>query len=107
MPKFFIFDTEGQSIDDICRIIREVYENEKHLVETPKNQSAVSKPPQHPAPKEKLFVSAAEMAKILKVPLSWIYQRTMRGKNGIPHFRLGKYLRFDPNEVVEYFKTAR
>jgi excisionase family DNA binding protein len=44
-----------------------------------------------------------EMAKILKVPKSWLYSRTrQRGKGTIPHLRVGKYLRFQPKEVIAW-----
>jgi len=46
-----------------------------------------------------------EVAALLKVKTSWLYQRTcdrsIRG--GIPHFKLGKLLRFDRTEVVDWF----
>lgn len=46
------------------------------------------------------LLTAAEVALVLKVPVSWIYDRTrLRGPGRIPHIKLGKYLRFDANEV--------
>ncbi len=43
-----------------------------------------------------------ELADFLRVPKSWIYERTRPGaKNPIPHKRVGKYLRFDLREVME------
>ena len=41
--------------------------------------------------------SVEELATFLGVPRSWIYDRTRRhGPEVIPHFKMGKYLRFDP-----------
>jgi excisionase family DNA binding protein len=38
-----------------------------------------------------------ELADYLAVPKSWIYDRTQdRGNDRIPHYKIGKYLRFDP-----------
>lgn len=50
------------------------------------------------------LVDVKEMARILNLPVSWIYGRTMLGPEAIPHVKLGKYLRFNPDEVVNFFK---
>lgn len=43
------------------------------------------------------LVTVPELARRLHVKPSWIYERTRRrGQDRIPHFRLGKYVRFDP-----------
>ena len=43
------------------------------------------------------LVTVPELARRLQVKPSWIYERTRRrGQDRIPHFRLGKYVRFDP-----------
>ena len=51
----------------------------------------------------KKLVSPLELAEKLKVPVSWIYQRTRFGPTAIPHIKFGKYLRFDPEEVIAFF----
>jgi hypothetical protein len=39
-----------------------------------------------------------EIAEYLGVPVSWVYDRTgVCGVDRIPHFKMGKYLRFDPD----------
>ena len=43
-----------------------------------------------------------EIAELLGVPKSWIYDRTRRGK--IPHRKLGKYLRFDPEAIQKWLE---
>ena len=53
------------------------------------------------------LVDVREMALILKVPPSWLYERTRKGSNAIPQVRLGKYVRFRPNEVVKFFEAQQ
>jgi len=50
------------------------------------------------------LITAKELAKRLNVPLSWIYRRTRLGQEAIPHVRIGKYVRFDWEEVMEFYK---
>ena len=50
------------------------------------------------------LVTVQVMAEMLDVPVSWIYQRTRFGRESIPHIKLGKYIRFDPKEVIDFFK---
>ncbi len=41
--------------------------------------------------------SISDLAAYLAVPKSWIYDRTQDGASDrIPHYKMGKYLRFDP-----------
>lgn len=49
------------------------------------------------------LVTIEELAQILKVPKGWIYQRTCCGQSEIPFVKCGKYLRFDPKEVIDFF----
>lgn len=55
-------------------------------------------------PVEKL-VNVREMARILDVPVSWLYERTRLGT--IPCIRIGKYVRFDPLEVLTFFRKQK
>ena len=50
------------------------------------------------------LITVEEMAAKLNVPASWIYQRTRLGQKAIPHVRVGKYVRFNPDEVVSFFR---
>ncbi len=50
----------------------------------------------------KALVGVQEMARILGVPASWIYDRTRRG--ALPCLRCGKYIRFDPDEVLVFLR---
>jgi excisionase family DNA binding protein len=46
-----------------------------------------------------------ELAKELKVPKSWIYARTrITGANSIPKLKVGKYLRFNLEEVLAWIR---
>ena len=49
------------------------------------------------------LITIKEMAEKLKVPKSWIYQRTRLGVKSIPHVKLGKYVRFDEDKVIDFF----
>jgi excisionase family DNA binding protein len=50
------------------------------------------------------LITVEELADKINVPVSWIYQRTRLGPKAIPHVRIGKYIRFNPDEVVEFFR---
>jgi len=52
------------------------------------------------------FVTVEELSQILRVPKSWIYARTRQGKHAIPYVKLGAYVRFDPEEVINFFESA-
>ena len=54
------------------------------------------------------LMTVAEIAALLKVPVSWVYERTRRpGIEQIPHVKLGKYLRFSVSEVKTWLKQQR
>jgi excisionase family DNA binding protein len=48
-----------------------------------------------------------ELAEMLRVKKMWIYQRTRpKGvRGGIPHYRVGKLLRFDKAEILAWLST--
>ncbi len=52
----------------------------------------------------KNLVGVKEISKILGVPVGWVYKRTCLGQEAIPFVKVGKYVRFDAEEVVEFFK---
>jgi hypothetical protein len=46
------------------------------------------------------LLTVNDLSALLKVPPSWIYQRTRsHGKDRLPHLKLGKYLRFEERAV--------
>ena len=50
----------------------------------------------------------AEVAKLLRVPVSWVYERARRRSfDRIPHFKLGKYLRFSEKEIADWLQRIR
>lgn len=52
------------------------------------------------------MLTVQEVAALLRVPASWIYEHTRsRGDRAIerlPYVKLGKYIRFDPRLVREF-----
>jgi excisionase family DNA binding protein len=49
------------------------------------------------------LISIKEMARKINVPVSWLYFRTRTGE--IPHFKVGKYVRFDPEKVMQWIEN--
>ncbi len=51
------------------------------------------------------YLDIKDLAERLNVPVTWIYDRTRaNGIDQIPHYKIGKYLRFLEAEVLEYLK---
>ena len=54
------------------------------------------------------LMTVEETARVLHVPISWVYGRTRRrGKERIPHIKLGKYLRFELTAVRNWAFAQR
>lgn len=54
------------------------------------------------------LLTVHEVAGFLRVPPSWVYERTRhRGRDRLPHIKVGKYLRFRPSDVETYLETLR
>ena len=54
------------------------------------------------------LLTVQEVAHWLKVPPSWIYERTRRrGAEQLPFIKLGKYLRFEEAAVKVYLERQR
>lgn len=54
------------------------------------------------------LLTVGDVAGILRVPISWVYQRTRsRTKNRIPGFRLGKYWRFRESDVLAWIERQK
>jgi len=52
------------------------------------------------------LLGVKELADILGVKKSWIYQRSrLKGPGTIPRLKLGKYLRFRLDEVMEWIRA--
>ena len=51
------------------------------------------------------WLTVQEAAALLRVPVSWLYERTRT--NSVPHVKLGKYLRFDRDELAAWVDELR
>jgi excisionase family DNA binding protein len=53
------------------------------------------------------ILTPEEVATRLKIPESWVYEKTRaRCRNPIPCLRLGRYIRFDWNAVIEWLTAG-
>jgi excisionase family DNA binding protein len=67
----------------------------------PTNTTGAS-PPTHGLQADDI-ITPEELASMLKVPESWVYEKTRRRcRNPIPCLRLGKYIRFDFRAVAAW-----
>lgn len=54
------------------------------------------------------LLTVQEVANLLHVPVSWVYEQTRRrGTGQLPHLKLGKYLRFEESTVTEFIRERR
>lgn len=54
----------------------------------------------------KALHTVSELAQVLKVPKSWVYAKTREtGPNSIPRIKVGKYLRFEIDQVLNWLKN--
>lgn len=51
---------------------------------------------------DRKLLGVKAMAEKLDVPESWLYSRTRT--NEIPHYKLGKYVKFDESEVMKWIR---
>ena len=51
------------------------------------------------------FYTVKDLADILNVPQSWVYERTR--KHLIPHARVGKYIRFSEEDVRQFIDKLK
>jgi excisionase family DNA binding protein len=49
------------------------------------------------------LLDATEVAEMLAVPVSWVREHTRSG--AIPHLRLGRYVRYQRGDVVEWVES--
>jgi excisionase family DNA binding protein len=53
------------------------------------------------------LLTVNEIAAALRVPASWVYERIRRrGRERMPHLKLGKYLRFRLREVRTWIEQG-
>ena len=92
--------SDRESLDErIAELVAEALFN--HMARKGLLKNTNSDRPSNPIPSRTL-VTVKELSEILKVAPSWIYQRTRLGPNALPHIRLGKYMRFDPEQVIRF-----
>jgi excisionase family DNA binding protein len=54
------------------------------------------------------LLTVHEVARLLNVPTSWVYERTRRrSSDQLPHVKLGKYLRFEETTIAEFIQRQR
>jgi len=54
------------------------------------------------------LLTVEEVAQLLKVPRSWVYERTrLRGSERLPHVKLGKYVRFEESAIRAWVRARR
>ena len=54
------------------------------------------------------LLTVHEVARLLNVPASWVYERTRRrSSDQLPHVKLGKYLRFEEVAITEFIQRLR
>ena len=51
------------------------------------------------------WLTVDEAARLLRVKVSWLYERTRL--NEVPHIKLGKYLRLDQDELLTWVRQFR
>jgi excisionase family DNA binding protein len=54
------------------------------------------------------LLTVGEVADLLRVTKTWVYQRTRRrGADRLPHIKLGKYLRFEEDAIRAFLERQR
>lgn len=57
---------------------------------------------------ENKILTVAQVAELLKVPISWVYKRTKRrAPDRLPHLKFGKYVRFEERAILAYIASQR
>jgi len=57
---------------------------------------------------ESRLLTVHEVACLLRVPASWVYDRVRRrGNSQLPHVKLGKYLRFELATITKFIRDQR
>ena len=73
-----------------------------------KNESLPTQSAPRVSPEAEALLTVHEVAELLRVPVSWVYERTRRrGMERLPHIKIGKYLRFRLREVESYLENLR
>ena len=52
------------------------------------------------------LIGVRELSAWLQVPESWVHEHT-RKTGGIPHYTLGRHIRFTPSEIEQWLDSHR
>ena len=73
-----------------------------------KNEAADGTPQSLLGVVNEALLTPREVAEMLRVPISWVYERTRRqGTARLPHIKIGKYLRFRKEDVLGWLDEYR
>ena len=73
-----------------------------------RHESFTTQPAPRVSPASEALLTVHEVAEFLKVPVSWVYERTRRrGAERLPHLKIGKYLRFRREDVLGWIDACR
>jgi excisionase family DNA binding protein len=50
------------------------------------------------------LMDVGQLASYLNVPIGWLYDRTRNKTTGLPFIKIGKYVRFNPEDVLEWLR---
>ena len=54
------------------------------------------------------ILTVPEVAEMLRVPVSWVYEHVRSdGEDRLPHFKLGKYVRFHASALRAWLQDRR
>jgi len=54
------------------------------------------------------LLTVQEVAEILKVPVSWVYEHVRRSAaHRLPHVRVGKYIRFEASAIHDWLEERQ
>ncbi len=56
-------------------------------------------------PRREWLLSATEVADLLAVPVTWVREATRAGR--LPHVRLGRYVRYEWDQVLAWVRQQR
>ena len=77
-----------------------------HAIPTPSANDREKAQP-HSVPRGELL-TVKEVAELLRVPISWVYDRTRRRSlDRLPGIRLGKYWRFRHDDIVAWLRRQQ
>jgi excisionase family DNA binding protein len=73
-----------------------------------KHESLATQPTRGVSPEAEALLTVHEVAQLLRVPVSWVYERTRRrGTERLPHLKIGKYLRVRREDVLGWLDACK